>query len=265
MDRLNELLARLWKDYVNLSPQVNRIYEMLTARGEAVHNDHIAFRTFDDPRVDLKKLARSFEAVGYEAKGQYEFPQKHLTATHYEHPDAGQPRIFISELETRAFSGTLRTLVKRMVDQVPTDLIERNDFPVSGRLWEIHREEYEALAAESEYAGWVGAFGFRANHFTVDVNRLKTFESLVSLNSFLVSQGIEMNQAGGMVKGSKDVYLEQSSTLAEKVEIMFVDGKASVPGVYYEFARRYEMPNGKLFGGFVAKSADWIFQSTDRR
>jgi len=36
-----------------------------------------------------------------------------------------------------------------------------------------------------------------------------------------------------------------------------------IPSCYYEFARRYEDKNGELYGGFIAKSADKIFESTD--
>ena len=40
--------------------------------------------------------------------------------------------------------------------------------------------------AESEYAAWVAAFGFRVNHFTVDVGALSTFPDLEALDAFLV-------------------------------------------------------------------------------
>ena len=45
----------------------------------------------------------------------------------------------------------------------------------------------------------------------------------------------------------------------------FDDGSKVIPCCYYEFARRYPLPNGNLFQGFVAKSADKIFESTNRR
>jgi hypothetical protein len=124
---------------------------------------------------------------------------------------------------------------------------------------------YETLRRESEYAAWLAAFGFRANHFTVDVNALKTFESLGELNRFLKDQGHRLNTSGGEIKGSPEDLLEQSSTLAGEVEVRFSDGRKRIPACYYEFARRYPGPDGKLFTGFVAKSADKIFQSTDRQ
>ena len=123
----------------------------------------------------------------------------------------------------------------------------------------------EALERESEYAAWMSAFGFRANHFTVSVNALRTFPNLASLNLFLQAKGFRLNAAGGEIKGSPDIFLEQSSTLANEAEAVFREGPRKVPGCYYEFARRYPMPDGRLFQGFNDKSADKIFESTDRK
>jgi len=58
--------------------------------------------------------------------------------------------------------------------------------------------------------------------------------------------------------------LEQSSIRAEMIEVNFTEGKKEIPGCYYEFARRYANQNGKLYSGFIAKSADKIFESTDK-
>jgi hypothetical protein len=43
----------------------------------------------------------------------------------------------------------------------------------------------------------------------------------------------------------------------------FQDGMFEIPGCYYEFARRYTDKEGNLFSGFIAKSADKIFESTN--
>jgi hypothetical protein len=265
MARLDDLLSLLWDDYVRLNPHAQRVHDLLTARGETVHNDHIAFRTWDDPRVNIDVVAAPFVGMGYEAKESYEFPAKKLFARHYEHKEEDRPRVFISQLKAEAFSEGLRAKVRELVDQLPEGTAGRWDFPVVGRPWTLSYAEYERLAEESEYAGWLAAMGFRANHFTVDVNRLETFGSLQELNTFLKEKGFALNTAGGEIKGSPADYLEQSSTLAEEVAVEFKDGVHRVPGCYYEFARRYPLPSGKLFSGFVAKSADKIFQSTDRR
>jgi hypothetical protein len=48
------------------------------------------------------------------------------------------------------------------------------------------------------------------------------------------------------------------------IEVDFTEGKKEIPGCYYEFARRYPDQSGKLYSGFIAKSADKIFESTDK-
>jgi hypothetical protein len=111
----------------------------------------------------------------------------------------------------------------------------------------------------------MSAFGFRVNHFTVFMNALRTFQGIGNLNVFIKELGFELNASGGEIKGSKNVYLEQSSTLAYPVEVEFADKKEMIPGCYYEFLRRYPLPDGKLFQGFLPDSADKIFESTNVR
>ena len=117
---------------------------------------------------------------------------------------------------------------------------------------------------ESDYAGWVAAFGYRPNHFTVFINALKSFSDITELNTFLKGQGVQLNASGGEIKGTPQVFLEQSSTLANNIEVEFTDGKLTVPACYYEFAKRYALPTGELYQGFVAASADKIFESTSK-
>ncbi|MCE9591002.1 MAG: DUF1338 domain-containing protein [Planctomycetes bacterium] len=259
------LLDRLWEDYASLNPQAGAIHRLLTAEGERVVNDHIALRTFNDPRVNIDRLASAFTAMGYRAADSYEFPEKKLDARHYEHADATMPRVFISELRIEECSAGLRQRVSALLEELPPTLPASPDFPVSGRPWSLGFPDYRALADESEYAGWLAAFGFRANHFTVLVNALKKHPTLQSLNVFLKSKGFALNTSGGEIKGTPADLLEQSSTLADKVDVRFNDGSHTIPGCYYEFARRYPMPDGRLFGGFIARSADKIFESTNRR
>ena len=123
---------------------------------------------------------------------------------------------------------------------------------------------YLELAEESEYASWVAAYGFRPNHFTVNVNALKNFKDLPKLNEFLQGKGYKFNQSGGIIKGTPEQLLEQSSTMASEIPVKFMDGTFNLPGCYYEFAKRYPMADGKLYQGFVASSADKIFESTNR-
>jgi hypothetical protein len=259
---LPSLLDKMWKDYVEINPLAQKIYDVFTQEGEKVLNDHIALRTFNLPRVNVDVLAKPFLDSGYVYKGDYQFTEKKLYAKHYEHADSNLPKIFISELEVQKFSPALQATVKSLVDQIPAGQEHQFDFSSAGRPWNVTTAVYNELIKESDYAAWVAAFGYRPNHFTVFINVLKKFSDILTLNNFLKERGFKLNASGGEVKGSKDVCLEQSSTLANNIEVTFTDGKLTIPACYYEFAKRYPMSDGKLYQGFVAASADKIFEST---
>ena len=84
-------------------------------------------------------------------------------------------------------------------------------------------------------------------------------------HGFLKKEGHALNSSGGEVKGTPAQLLEQSSTLADQVDVIFQEGVFPVPSCYYEFAKRYPDADGKIFSGFIAGSADKIFESTDFR
>lgn len=259
----SEILDHLWTDYVATTPQASRIHALLAARGETVRNDHVALRTFGVPELELPALARVFEAAGWRSRESYRFGDKHLRARYWQHPDHALPKVFISELIVEELSSVAQELVRELVAQVPPGLGHRPDLTWSGRPWRLPRATYERLLEESEYAAWVAAFGFRVNHFTVDVGALTTFTGLAELNAFLEHAGFALNYSGGVIKGSADEHLEQSSTLADVIEVELADGVARLPSCYYEFALRHRLPNGELFHGFVPASANKIFESTD--
>lgn len=273
MSGLQSLWDNLWKDYTSFNPHAKKVYDVLLAREKtkdpsagALINDHVAYRTFDVDGLGVDALAATFEKYGYEYKKDYHFKQKKLYAKHYEHKsDPNQPKIFISELLTNEFSPRVREIVDVVKKACDPAKIQTDEFLWSGRSWKVSYETYQALLAESEYAAWMYAFGYRPNHFTVSFNHMKSFSSLQELNEYLKSQGFSLNSAGSEIKGSPTEYLEQSSTLAGKVDVEFEDAKHSIPACYYEFARRYPLPDGKLYTGFVATSADKIFESTNAR
>ncbi|GAA4884046.1 DUF1338 domain-containing protein [Ferrimonas pelagia] len=261
---VSSLFEALWQDYLQQCPSAAKVHRLLGG-GEALLNDHVAFRTFALPGIGLDALAAHFLALGYEAKGEYEFKQKKLFARHFEHPDPRAPKVFISELLLGQCSEALQRTVKSLVAQLPAEAAKADDFLYSGAVWRVSQAEYQALLAESEYAAWLAAFGYRANHFTVNVNALSRFETLESVNAALKAAGFALNASGGEIKGSPQVLLEQSSTLADKVDVAFSDASLYIPACFYEFARRYPQADGELYSGFVAASADKIFESTDAR
>jgi hypothetical protein len=263
-DKVHNYMNTMWNDYIKINPQAQKIHTLLTHNGEDLANDHIALRTFNHPKLGIHSLAQHFIKFGYKECGEYFFTEKKLYAKHYEHEDKSLPKIFISELELNKVSPFIQEIISAVVEQIKPEAITHENFVFSGKHWVTSYATYQKLALESEYASWVYAYGFRPNHFTVSINGLKNFKDITRLNNFIKENNFKLNSAGGEIKGTPEELLEQSSTMAVDIQVQFGDGVYSIPGCYYEFAKRYPMTNGQLYQGFIAKSADKIFESTNK-
>lgn len=260
---VDELLAKIWEQYLQVTPTAGKIHKLLR-KNQAIINDHIAFRTFNLARVNLATLSKHFIALGYVEKGQYQFKTKKLLAKHFEHKNKNLPKIFISELLVEQLSQDNQIIINQLVAQTDELIISQAAVLYSGRHWQLSYTEYQALLAESEYAAWLAAWGFRANHFTVSINHLNYISEVKEINSLIKKNGIKLNTSGGEIKGTKQVMLEQSATIADQIPVTFSDRTATIASCFYEFAKRYPMKNGELFQGFVEASADKIFESTNQ-
>ena len=132
------------------------------------------------------------------------------------------------------------------------------------------------IMLEDPDAGQVWNVG-DATSFTLPADRFLRVNDLLSLSVVrVVSNEVATAQGPLTVRGASWQFLvpewvgaySVSPTrwpVGETFEVEFADGGLTVPGCYYEFTRRYPLASGDLFQGFVAKSADRIFQSTDRR
>jgi len=263
--KADELLEALWASYVAIAPQALAIREFLRGRGDDIVNDHIALRTYGRTLVALDRMAVPFTDRGWEPRDDYVFPNKHLSARYFAHPDPRQPKVFISQLEVDAMPPVVATIIDELVATLPSDFGTGAGWIASGRPWPLTHEQYQILAAESEYAAWVAAHGFRANHFTVDVSSLSSVSGLGELCDALSGAGFRLNESGGVIKGGEDVFLAQASTMAESRPVELDDGTFEIPTCYVEFAQRFPQPDGTVYQGFIASSADRIFESTDRR
>ncbi len=260
-----DIFNRLWSEYTLHNPSTKKIFDLFMAEGETVINDHVAFRTFSNQLTGIDVLASVFTSNGYAFVRDYHFEAKKLYAKHYEHKtDKNAPRVFISELLVDEFSPFLRKTVSNWIAEIPPEAYGNEGLVYAGNLSGTPSYAvYEKLRTESEYAAWLYVNGFCANHFTVSVNRLNKYDSIEKVNAFLKSHGFLLNNGGGEIQGTPAELLEQSSTRAEKVSVVFSEGTFEIPGCYYEFARRYPDADGNLYSGFIAKSADKIFESTN--
>jgi hypothetical protein len=257
-------IEQLWIDHLRVNPQAGEIRSLLKSKGEQIFNDHIALRTFAHKGIDIESIAPQLIKLGYRSCGDYQFKQKKLLSQHFEHRDAQAPKIFLSELQQHQLSKKSQALIAPLLAQCEMREMEDLNYWGKGCLWHpVTKKAYEELYEETEVGAWLATMGFRANHFTVRVNDLKSFEGLAALNEFLKKHGYRLNTSGGEIKGSAEQGLEQSSTLAHRMLTPLADGELELPTCFDEFALRHKDANGQIFTGFLTNSADKIFESTN--
>ncbi|AXY73269.1 DUF1338 domain-containing protein [Paraflavitalea soli] len=288
-DTLEKVLSGLMQRYQQRVPDVAAIIKAMIkagiiAREQDIENDHIAFRTLGVPHLGIASLEKIFLYYGYQKRDYYYFKEKKLNAYWYAPPVAGLPRIFVSELRVADLSPQARQIIHHYTDKVssdPVDAINLDDAVavdhyLHSSSWELPTlADYEAMAAESEYAAWAIYNRYYLNHYTLSVHNLpKPYDTLEVFNGFLEQNGIVLNDAGGKIKQSPDGNLLQSSTVAGMVDAEFAGGDhKAIPGSYVEFAERRvleafrHLPADQITPahrreGFEAGNADKIFEST---
>ena len=255
------LIDRLWADYRAINPWADHIREWLVADGGRIVHDHVALRTFAHPKFGLERTAQPFEAAGYTPAGRHDFPSKRLVARHYEPPEPGLPRVFISELQLADCTRGLRDMLGSLARGFEPDAHPPEAFAVGGRLWNpILHEVYDRLREESKYAAWIAAFGFRAHRFAILVNALDGRRTLDGINAWLAEQGLEPLSAAfdpaTLIRGSAERGLERASTRAIPTAVRLGDGVVVLPGCRDAFVYRYPDADGNRFEGFLDEARE---------
>jgi hypothetical protein len=221
------LVESLWRDFVRSTPQAARIRDLLVARGELPHHDHIALRTLAVPGLGLDDLARRFEAEGFRPRERYRFDEAHLSARYWQHDDPNAPKIFIAELDVGSLSPGAQAIVERLIAQVPPDLAGDAEPPWSRRPWTPAYADYQALLAESEHAARVAALGPGVDRCSLDVSALITFPDLDALVAFLLEHAFRVESRS-----------ERATLRPDPIAVRFADTTARIPSGAYELALR---------------------------
>ena len=287
--KLDAILNGLFKTYFERVPDVQKITNAMIKKGwvssqEDIINDHVAFRTLGVPNLGIKSFEKIFLKHGYQKKEFYSFEAKKLNAYWYAPPKPNLPRIFISELRVNELSETAQQIIQKYTHSIIQDPVDNLDLNNASEvidffekpLWELPTlKDFDTLLNESEYAAWVIYNRYYLNHYTISVHELpEGFDRLEKFNEFLIDLGIKLNDAGGIIKTSKDGLLLQSSSVAEMIKADFSDHKTKeIAGSYVEFAERKIMPEFQNLDqdqilaehrrdGFETANADKIFEST---
>ncbi|MDB3901154.1 DUF1338 domain-containing protein [Flavobacteriaceae bacterium] len=285
---INLVLESLFETYSKRVPDVTKITEAMVSNNivsnqSEIINDHIAFRTMGVKHLGIKSFEKIFLKHGYKKRDFYSFKEKKLNAYWYSHSEKNMPRIFISELKVDELSKDAQKIIKQYTNQVKNDPVDNIDLNNSDEiinfltnpLWTLPSLfHYNELLKETEYGSWVIYNRYYLNHYTISVHELKEkYNTLEDFNKFLNSIGVKLNDSGGVIKESKDGFLLQSSSVANKVNAHFKEGVSLISGSYVEFAERKILPEfmnldlNKINSthrrdGFETSNADKIFEST---
>lgn len=285
---INLVLESLFETYSKRVPDVTKITEAMVSNNivsnqSEIINDHIAFRTMGVKHLGIKSFEKIFLKHGYKKRDFYSFKEKKLNAYWYSHSEKNMPRIFISELKVDELSKDAQKIIKQYTNQVKNDPVDNVDLNNSDEiinfltnpLWTLPSLfHYNELLKETEYGSWVIYNRYYLNHYTISVHELKEkYNTLEDFNKFLNSIGVKLNDSGGVIKESKDGFLLQSSSVANKVNAHFKEGMSLISGSYVEFAERKILPEfmnldlNKINSthrrdGFETSNADKIFEST---
>ena len=296
------LWAQLWNHYRQRVPYA-QIYEaMIQAAGGTVANDHIAFRSLrlrvegpeETVNLGIPYLAEMVEWLGYQVAGEYQFPDRHLYARHYCHPqqDAlGLPKLFISELKVDELPQSIAQAIRATVRSgqffslaawqqtcpapglsgLDRTALARSLMTAFTRPWPPPRRTIvEAVNAVSQYGAWVLLHGYAVNHFTAYINRQNTpaYPDIAATAQALAHRGVPMKDC---IEGNKASGLQQTSTQAivEPVVVLNEQGELEHMAwsyAYYELAERHQIVDSTghttLFNGFIGSQAQQLFEMT---
>jgi hypothetical protein len=297
-----DLWNQLWNQYRQRVPYA-QIYEaMIRSAGGIVANDHIAFRSLrlqvegseESVNLGIAYLAEIVEWLGYQVAGEYQFPDRHLYARHYCHPQQDAldlPKLFISELIVDELPPSISQMIRTTVqsgqffslsawqqicpapglsDQDRPDLA-RSLITAFQRPWPPPRRQIvEAVNGVSQYGAWVLLHGYAVNHFTAYINRQNTpaYPDITATAQALARGGVPMKDS---IEGNKASGLQQTSTQAivEPVEVLNEQGELEQMDwsyAYYELAERHQIADSTghptLFNGFIGAQAQQLFEMT---
>lgn len=291
---LAKLLDRLWDRYRSRVTSVQQYEAIIAAHQATFVNDHVAFRTLagQTPFGGIPSISRLFEALGYEARNGYQFPDKQLSAIHFEHPNGLFPKLFISELQTWKFDPPIRAILHSSLSRQRPVLSDE----LLARLWQITDADHDELlpvcvgeletvpwpsieAADlrtvnqvSQYAAWVLVHGYNVNHFTALINShgVSELADIDQTATALQLAGVPMKSE---IEGEPGSKLRQTATAAVTVEVPVLESgqPTTLPWTYayFELAERGQIVDpdtghSHRFEGFLGPQATHLFEMTRR-
>lgn len=265
----NKFVPELHRRFFAEIDAPKKFESMVTGEGGKIYLDHGATRTVE-PKVHnfITSLAKAF---GLEVSGNYEFPDKHLTAVDLQFKDRDGFKWFSTLIQYKEFSPAVQKAIEEDIARTNNVMSEEglellrklNHF---GNLTEedadefVHeiiykflsrqgkpmkRSTYDLIKKESSEAVNALLIGPDFNHIAYTINELKIEnwygqEVIEVLNERMKHEGFEMLPE---IQGEKGGKLRQTSTKADLITFPVEEADGSIgqlesPGKFIELIQR---------------------------
>jgi len=302
----NKLIQNLWTRYKTSFPAINEIEAALWRRGqEKIILDHFAIIDLPGKNSGIPVLSQLFSWLGYVLQGNDYLPEKQndfawmaQSNAHTQPADQVLPQIVVADFRLHELPPDVAAIIEKYSAQIPNTLTDEMRRLIaaaesgntantaaadqllaqmtqifSGRTWPLPTvAEFNRVHACNELLAWALVFGRIPNHFTLCGHLLTAFASLEELLAFMVEElKLELNEAGGKIKGHEREGLRQGSTKGQMMEVKLADGHCCIPGQFVEFIWRYPKEDkkkailwGEYYTGFIPQNANRVIESVYR-
>ncbi len=278
----------LFADLLLRVPEGRAYVNDVVRDGARIVFDHGALRTVAWPSgalpVGEAALTRVLRPLGYEQAALYPLPKLKMTGRAWRHVDFPEQiaQFFVSELHPERFSAEFQAAVTRVLatSRDPLSVADLSLLEVLARdkalAWpqalslfpklvtcfdrqhsEPSLSDYELLLAESAEMAWIATEGNAFNHATDRVRDIEAVAQAQRERGRAIKDAIEVSATGRV---------RQTALKAAQVERRFLTPEGwvskTVPGSFYEFIQRSELPQGGLDLAFDAGNATGIFGMT---
>lgn len=294
----HKITHALWQQYRQITSDVIAIEQALHNKGiNHLPLDHFAIIDLPGIHTGRHVLASLFHELGYIKQGEGYLPEKQNDFMWLAeencldvHAGEAQPQVVVADFRLDELPVEIRNIIKKYAactQAPPLTLIQQlaakarahdanacqqlTDIFIryfSERAWPLPTtNEFFQVHEFNELLAWVLVFGHIPNHFTLSIHLLSSFVNLTDFHQFLCDAvNIPLNQEGGVIKGSKQVGIEQSSTAGRLQKIKLADGEVELPCGFVEFVWRFPLTTQPIqwrdyFTGFVATHANRVIES----
>ncbi len=296
------IINHLWHQHYETTDQLKQIEHCLRNSYSitTLPLDHFAIIDLPGPHSGIPVLRDIFSLIGYQERGKGYLADKQNDFLWMADSDSctalavdALPQAVVADFRLHEMPADISRIIEKYAHQsiaFPMDtarqLLDRvncnngaaaNELYylitryLHGRDWPLPtRAEFHLVNEFNELLSWVLVFGRKTNHFTLSIHLLDAFNSLDAFHTFIADKiNLQLNQEGGIIKGSAERGIAQSSSIDAAQSIMLADGTVNLPASFVEFVWRFPQHQTgttplywrDYFTGFVAQHANHVIES----